>query len=128
MKTDNGLYQAHSTSTVTNTKSVCTYRPILAAGQRRSGEAKPLTIEEIGKETMDQKRKEKEKNIHSKDTVLSMNMHKENKLATQFEAGKFIVKGRQGPNATIQDPETGAEYSRNVGYGLVSVRQQNFLP
>lgn len=69
---------------------------------------------EKGKEYADKKRHAKQNDIKEGDEVIAMRTMPSNKLATRFDPTTYKVIQRSGPEVTIENPETGVQYRRNV--------------
>lgn len=71
---------------------------------------------EKGKEYGDRKRRATECGIEEGDTVLTKNLHKRNKLATNFLPTPHLVLERTGGDVLVQNSQTGETYNRNVSH------------
>lgn len=69
-----------------------------------------------GKEREDIRRHARNSDINEGDTVLMKNLTPKNKLSTAFNRTKYTVVNRSGPKATVEDPESGTMYQRNVAH------------
>lgn len=73
-------------------------------------------IKEKGKETEDTRRRARLSSIGCGDTVLLQNLLPSNKLSTTYNPKEFRVVSRSGPRVTIEDPENGKSYDRNIAH------------
>lgn len=69
-----------------------------------------------GKTHEDARRHAKPSNIQEGDTVLMQHLKPSNKLQTTFDRNRYTVLRRAGPKATVEDPETGKQFERNVAH------------
>lgn len=69
-----------------------------------------------GKENEDSRRGARSSSIDLGDKVLMKNLLPGNKLQTTFGSKEFKVIDRSGPRVTIEDPENGRSYDRNVAH------------
>lgn len=73
-------------------------------------------LKEKGKETEDNRRRAQRSSIDSGDTVLMQNLLPGNKLSTTFNPKQYVVVSRSGPRVTVEDPQNGKSYDRNVAH------------
>ncbi|KXJ77544.1 hypothetical protein RP20_CCG007238 [Aedes albopictus] len=73
-------------------------------------------LKEKGKMAEDTRRRARRSSIGSGDTVLMRNLLPANKLSTTFNPKPFTVVSRSGPRVTIEDPDNGKSYDRNVAH------------
>lgn len=73
-------------------------------------------LKEKGKENEDSRRRARKSSIDLGDTVLMKNLLPGNKLQTTFGPKEYKVIDRSGPRVTIEDPENGRSYDRNVAH------------
>lgn len=73
-------------------------------------------LKEKGKKAEDIRRRAKRSSIDSGDTVLMQNLLPGNKLSTTYNPKQYIVVSRSGPRVTVEDPQNGKSYDRNVAH------------
>ncbi|XP_058456391.1 uncharacterized protein K02A2.6-like [Malaya genurostris] len=74
------------------------------------------SLKEKGKEIEDTRRRATRYSIDLGDTVLMLNLVPSSKLSTTFNPRRYTVVSRSGPRVTIEDPQTGKSYDRNVAH------------